>query len=101
TVEERRRSVKGAVFVRLRIDDAMSSLLHDLPPHLAACLYESHAYGRRLLTGSPACGDLDTVSKLRHAKSVPISFAAQPWTLQVSAQAPIPLTGDLATFWLL
>lgn len=101
TVAERRLTVRGALFLTLRMDDALASILRDMPAHLAACLYESHLAGERLLGGSPACVHLDASPAPRHLQRVPVAFAGQTWTLAVWARSPIPMVGDGATFWLL
>lgn len=101
TVGERRQTVQGTLFLTLRMDDALASILRDMPPHLAACLFESSALGERLLGGSAACVHLNATHPPRHLQRVPVAFAGQTWTLAVWARAPIPLAGDSATFWLL
>jgi signal transduction histidine kinase/ActR/RegA family two-component response regulator/integral membrane sensor domain MASE1 len=101
TVSERRQTVRGALFLTLRMDDALASILRDMPAHLAACLYESHPLGERLLGGTPACVHLDARHPPRHLQRVPVAFAGQTWTLAVWARGPIPMAGDGATFWLL
>jgi signal transduction histidine kinase/ActR/RegA family two-component response regulator/integral membrane sensor domain MASE1 len=101
TVAERRLTARGALFLTLRMDDALASILKDMPAHLAACLYESHPAGERLLGGTPACVHLDANHPPHHLARVPVAFAGQTWTLAVWARAPIPLIGDGATFWLL
>lgn len=101
TVSERQATVRGTLFLTLRMDDALTSILRDMPAYLAACLYERSTTGERLLGGSPACANLDATTSPRHMQKVPVPFAGQIWTLTVWARAPIPMAGDGATFWLL
>ena len=99
-VDERRQSAKGTLFLTLRMDDALGSILRDLPQHLAACLYESTELNKRLLGGSPACVRFDSTHPPRHLQRVPLTFAGQTWSLEVWASEPMPMMGDDLTFWL-
>lgn len=101
TVAERRSHIVGTLFLTLRMDDALASILQDMPLHLAACLYENTPTGERLLGGPSDCQAMDTDPPLRHLQRVSVAFAGQVWTLKVWAQKPIPMVGDGATFWLL
>lgn len=100
TVDDRRQAAKGTLFLTLRMDDAMTSILRDLPTHLAACLYEQDTGNERLLGGSPACVRFDANHPPRHLQRLPVRFAGQTWSLAIWAREPMPLLDQGLTFWL-
>jgi signal transduction histidine kinase/CheY-like chemotaxis protein len=90
---------RGAVFMALRMDDAMAAVLKGAPSVLQGCLFDSTDQGHTLLSGVASCKA--PASGARHlSTSVALPFAGRQWTLQLRAANPGPLAGAGSTSWL-
>jgi signal transduction histidine kinase/ActR/RegA family two-component response regulator len=97
----REASSRGAVFLALRMDDALSAMLQGAPDYLAACLLEGNEVGASFLAGSPDCRKPSTAESPEHRSVIPIEFAGKTWQLVVWATKPVPFAGSNATSWVL
>jgi signal transduction histidine kinase/CheY-like chemotaxis protein len=91
----------GAVFLALRVDDTLASMLHGVPPYLAACLRDASAPGEPTLGDAHPCERPARLASHSHHVDVPLSFAGRDWVLEVWNREPIPLVGQGASTWLL
>ena len=84
TVEERLAAAQGVVFVTLRMDDTLRSVLEQVPRYLTVCVVDTDpAASRRRLSGPKGC---ETASaRLLHVRTLP--FAGRQWDLRISADA--------------
>jgi len=94
----------GAVFMALRIDDALSAMLQGMPDYLVGCLHEQDDSGTRpprLLGGVKDCRDTAALNRTLHSDTVPLEFAGRHWQLHIWAKGPVPLVDSRVTSWLL
>jgi signal transduction histidine kinase/ActR/RegA family two-component response regulator len=99
TPENRLRSVKGVVFLALRMEDALTAILKDAPAFIHACLMDTTRQPAQFLSGDPLCRQgLTPLPPLKHAVILP--FAQREWTLQLWAVDTVPLVGGRSTTWL-
>jgi len=102
TSAERQHEVMGAVFIALRMDDALNAALKDGPAYLRACLLDTTRGPAQRLSGPEGCerGEAGLpLGAMSHAVVLP--FAQREWTLHLWATglaAASPL--DSATSWL-
>ena len=92
---------KGAVFLALRIDDALASMLHSVPTYLAACLRDGSAPGQPPLSETYPCSPPAQLAGTPHHIAVSLPFAGRQWVLEVWNRQPIPLVGQGPATWLL
>ncbi len=100
SIEERRRAAIGAVFLAVRMDDMMQSMMEGAPAYIDACLFEYAEGQRQLLGGDAVCHAGVPASAKVHRTVVPISFAQRTWELDIWAKGPIPIPGGGGTYWL-
>lgn len=82
TVSERLRSVRGVIFVTLRMEPMLESMRTGLPHYLQVCIVDTDpAAVRRRLAGSPGCEKSE--EELLHVR--PLAFAGRQWDLRISA----------------
>ncbi|CAN5430754.1 hypothetical protein BH09PSE5_BH09PSE5_14730 [soil metagenome] len=82
TPQQRLASTRGIVFVTLRMQDAVTSALGSVAPYLKVCVIENAALAPQRLSGTPGC-EKRVPGQLRLATE--LTFAGQPWIVQVSA----------------
>jgi PAS domain S-box-containing protein len=97
TPDERVAAARGAVFVTLRVDDALREVAAQLPPYLKLCVVDTDRLAAtRRLFGPPGCES--QAAKLLHVQAMP--FAARQWDLRIYADpADIPGFGE-SSAWL-
>jgi signal transduction histidine kinase/ActR/RegA family two-component response regulator len=97
--EARLRSVRGVVFLALRMEDALAAVLKDAPTFMHACLMDTTHQPVQFLSGDPRCRQgLAPPHPLNHAVVLP--FAQREWTLHLWTDDTVPLVGGRATTWL-
>ncbi|MDO9236423.1 MAG: CHASE domain-containing protein [Aquabacterium sp.] len=101
TPQARAQASMGAVFLALRMDDALKAMLTGLPAYLDACLLDASEAGLPLLAGSPSCYRGDMRQSALHHAVIPIDFAGRQWQLLVWSEAALPVAGLSATSWML
>jgi len=101
TPQARVLAAQGAVFMALRMDDALGAMLQGLPGYLQACLFEEGQPPTSLLAGAPGCRLETQAAATLHRQTIPLDFAGANWQLVISASGPVPLVGGGATSWLL
>ncbi|MBA3598944.1 MAG: CHASE domain-containing protein, partial [Methylibium sp.] len=96
----------GLVFIALRMDDALQTLLAGTPQYLQVCLFETAADGSKTrLAGGVDCapGGRPGAGPLRRTV---VPFAGREWELQVQARNGVPsesvgpLASENASTWL-
>ena len=101
---DRARSSMGAVFLALRMDDALSAVLRDMPPFMRACLIDTTETPIQVLSGNAECrmrlSSPDTARIGTQQLTVALPFAQRQWALQLWSVEPIPVAGGRATSWL-
>lgn len=100
TPQARVLTTRGAVFLTLRMDDAMRAMLRDLPAYLSACLLDQQGDEHHVLAGLDRCPKGAAPEGSRLQQRVPLEFAGAHWQLLVWAQGPVPLSTGQAT-WVL
>lgn len=100
TPQARVQATRGAVFLTLRMDDAVRAMLRGMPAYLAACLLDEHEDGVQVLAGADRCprGAPPLGTRLQHR--LPLEFAGARWRLLVWAHGPVPLSTGRVT-WVL
>ena len=98
-------TLRGLVFLTLRMDDALAALRSGLPAYLQVCLLDTDpAASIRRLAGPPDCeaeGGAEVPTQL-----AAVQFGGRPWALKVRAPGGVPaeaggpLAGDAGTGWL-
>jgi len=101
TPQARVQANLGAVFLALRMDDALAAMLHGSPSYLSACLLDAGERDQPLLGGSPGCHAGLMGQRSQHRAVVPIEFAGRQWHLVMWNASPVPVVGQRATSWLL
>jgi signal transduction histidine kinase/CheY-like chemotaxis protein len=99
----------GAVFLALRMDDAVAAMLQGRPAYLEACLIDasekaqenSQAKAPALLGGAKACRQGQASRRSAHQAVVPIEFAGRHWQLVMWNALPVPIVGQSVTSWIL
>ncbi len=82
TAQERVAAAHGVVFVTLRIDDTLRSVLDQIPHYLTACIVDTDPLAaRRRLSGPPGCETRN--ASLLHVR--PLAFAGRQWDLRIFA----------------
>ncbi|MDP3823620.1 MAG: CHASE domain-containing protein [Burkholderiales bacterium] len=98
TEAQRASALRGVVFVTLRMDDQLASLLPRIPSYLGLCVVDNSAgQARRRLAGPPGC-ETSTPAML---DVQPLRYAGRDWELRVFAEpGPLPDThgGDVWLF---
>ena len=97
TAQERKRSLRGVVFVTLRMSAIVDTLLDQYPRYLTVCIVDTDPLAqRRRLAGPAGCETLG--GALQHVR--PLGFAGRQWDLRVVAN-PVDLPdGNGANAWL-
>ena len=97
TAQERKRSLRGVVFVTLRMNAIVDTLLDQYPRYLTVCIVDTDPLAqRRRLAGPAGCETLG--GALQHVR--PLGFAGRQWDLRVVAN-PVDLPdGNGANAWL-
>ncbi|HET8871410.1 MAG TPA: CHASE domain-containing protein [Aquabacterium sp.] len=87
------KQIRGALFLTLRMDDMVESMLQGLPRYLSACLLESSddGEGAAVLGGHQSCHQGDWGSHAIHRQVVPLTFAGASWQMVVWAHDRVPL----------
>ena len=100
TPEARQAATLGLVFVTLRMDDALRSLMQGASAYLSVCLLdEDPAAPRRRLAGPPGCERPSTGSGgLRQEARLP--FAERQWTVRVTARPGVQADPGVWNAWL-
>ncbi len=101
---DRARATMGAVFLALRMDDALSAVLKEMPHFMRACLIDTTDTPSQVLSGNAEChrrlqqgaGDEPGSQQL----TVALPFGQRQWALQLWSTEPIPVAGGRATSWL-
>lgn len=101
TPQTRVQANTGAVFLALRMDDAINAMLQGHPAYLEACMIDASAPGRPLLGGTAACKAGQAGQASAHRAQVPIEFAGRQWQLSMWSSGPVPVAGLGVTSWLL
>ena len=89
TAAERIAALRGVVFVTVRIDDTLRSLVEQMPSYLKVCVIDSDAAAARRRLSGPAGCESQTPGLL-HARA--LAFAGRQWELRVYAD-PAELPG--------
>ena len=92
-------NTQGVVFVALRMDDALSTMLGSLPPYLGACLLERNDSDLRAIGGNQGCHQGHWGQQAAYRKAIPLQFAGANWQLVVWAHQQVPLVGRGTTSW--
>ncbi len=101
TPQTRVQASQGAVFLALRMDDALSAMLQGRPTYLEACLIDVGASASTVLGGTAACRTSQWQQAHRHRIDIPIDFGDRQWQLAVWSAKAAPIVGLGATSWLL
>jgi PAS domain S-box-containing protein len=84
TVQERLASVRGVVFVTLRMQSTLRAVLDQVPHFLRVCVVDTDALAsRRRLSGPASCES--EAAELLHVR--PLAFAGRQWDLRIYADA--------------
>jgi signal transduction histidine kinase/ActR/RegA family two-component response regulator len=101
---DRSRAAMGAVFLALRMDDALSAVLKDMPHFLRACLIDTTETPTQVLSGNAECrsrlAEGNAANASSHQTTVALPFAQRQWALQLWSVETIPVAGGRATSWL-
>jgi PAS domain S-box-containing protein len=98
TDAQRQATLRGVVFVTVRLDRALESVLGPTASSLQWCLVDSAATpGAQRVAGAPGC-DVATVPALQHRHA--IAFGGRAWELRLSAHANQLPGGQHASAWL-
>jgi signal transduction histidine kinase/CheY-like chemotaxis protein len=100
TPQARVQANRGAVFMALRMDDALGAMLQGRPAYLEACLIDQTDANRPVLAGAPVCRSQPARKSVLHRVEVPIEFAGRSWLLSLWAPGPVPVVGVQATTWM-
>lgn len=101
TPQARVQANLGAVFLALRMDDALAAMLQGHPAYLDACLLDATEPNLPPLAGSPGCHAGQTGQRHQHRSVVPIDFAGRQWQLVMWNAGAVPVVGQGATSWML
>ncbi|MBI3381330.1 MAG: CHASE domain-containing protein [Aquabacterium sp.] len=101
TPQTRVQASQGAVFLALRMDDAMSAMLQGRAVYLEACLIDVGAPQSPVLGGTAACRSAQWQQAHRHRIDIPIDLGDRQWQLAVWSAKAAPIVGLGATSWLL
>lgn len=97
---DRSDSAMGALFLALRMDDALQAVLKGSPAFLHACLLDiTDEANPLLLSGDKACHSTER-QKPRQLSSVLLPFAERRWMLQLWTNDPVSTVGGQGTEWL-
>jgi PAS domain S-box-containing protein len=98
-------SLRGMVFVALRMDDAVAGFTAGAPGYLRTCLYEIEGESATLLGGPAACRT--PADETRLVRREDMGFAGRTWRIEVRAEGDVPsaaragiLGGDNSAAWL-
>ncbi|HUG23806.1 CHASE domain-containing protein [Piscinibacter sp.] len=83
TAQERIVSARGVVFVTLRLDDTLRTLLDQIPRYLTVCVVDTDPLATRRRLSGPAGCEAQAASLL-HVR--PIAFAGRQWDVRVYAR---------------
>ena len=84
TAQERLASVRGVVFVTLRMQSTLRAVLDQVPHFLRVCVVDTDALAsRRRLSGPTGCES--EAAALLHVR--PLAFAGRQWDLRIYADA--------------
>jgi signal transduction histidine kinase/ActR/RegA family two-component response regulator len=101
TPQARVQANLGAIFMALRMDDAMAAMMQGRPAYLEACLKDASVPDQAVLGGTAACtADVKKQTGGHHAE-IPVEFGDRQWLLVLWNAGPVPVTGLGATSWLL
>lgn len=101
TPQTRMKAHSGAVFLALRMDDAVNAMLQGHPSYLEACMIDISAPGHPLLGGTAACKSGKASQVSAHRAQIPVEFAGRQWQLSMWSAGPVPVAGLSVTSWLL
>ncbi|RZI82766.1 MAG: response regulator [Rubrivivax sp.] len=101
TPRARAMADRGAVFLALRMDDALQAMTQGRPDYLSACLVDVTEGAPALLSGDPDCLRADHAQKHARRNVMPLPFAGRQWQLMTWTRGPIPVVAGLAWSWLL
>lgn len=101
TPQARVQANLGAVFLALRMDDALTAMLQGSPAYLSACLLDAGKRQHQLLGGSSGCHAGEMGQRSQHRSVVPIEFAGRQWQLVMWNSGAVPVVGQRATSWML
>ena len=100
TPEQRHAAAIGLVFVTLRMDDALRSLMKGAPSYLSVCLLDDDpAAPRRRLAGPPDC-ERATAGEGALRKEARLPFAERQWTVRVTASPGAATDPGVWNAWL-
>ncbi|WP_140635658.1 CHASE domain-containing protein [Methylibium rhizosphaerae] len=100
TPQQREAAAIGLVFVTLRMDDALRSLMQGAPAYLNVCLLDDDpAAPRRRLAGPPDC-ERATPGSEALRKEARLPFAERQWTLRVTADPGAATDPGVWNAWL-
>lgn len=81
---ERVQATQGAVFLLVKMEDMLRTMLADMPAHLRACLMDTTGGGRETyLAGTPTCRDERPWLNHPQHWQLPLQFAERRWALMV------------------
>ena len=101
TPQTRVQASLGAVFLALRMEDALSNILQGRAVYLEACLIDVSAPPNAVMAGTAACRSSQWQQAHRHRIDIPIDFGDRQWQLAVWSAKAVPMVGLGATSWLL
>ncbi|MBI2734722.1 MAG: response regulator, partial [Aquabacterium sp.] len=101
TPQTRVQANQGAVFLALRMDDALAAMLPGRAAYLEACLIDAGTAGGTVLGGTAACRTSSWQQAHRHRIDIPLEFGDRQWQLAVWSTKAAPIVGLGATSWLL
>ncbi len=96
---DRASSAMGAVFLALRMEDALAAVLKGTPAFMRACLLDVTDAQPRLLSGDPVCHSATPV-RPRQIASILLPFAERQWRLQLWSNEVMSTVGGQGTAWL-
>jgi signal transduction histidine kinase/CheY-like chemotaxis protein len=96
---DRSSSAMGAVFLALRMEDALTAVLKGTPGFMRACLLDVTGAQAQLLSGDPTCRSATPV-RPRLITSITLPFAERQWRLQLWSNETMSTVGGQGTAWL-
>ena len=100
TPQARVQATRGAVFITIRMDDALGSVLRNRPAYLSACLVDRSTGQPEMLGGPTPCPGGVVPAGALLSRATPFDFAGAQWTLLTWTDQPVPLA-DGQSAWLL
>jgi signal transduction histidine kinase/CheY-like chemotaxis protein/sensor domain CHASE-containing protein len=98
SAQEQDSANTGAIFMALRMDDALAAVLKGMPLYMRACLVDVTGTKPLVLSGGQPCQS-HTAANARLNLTIDLPFGGRQWALRLWTAEAVPISGGQGASW--